>query len=59
MAGQVFKKNSAGIRALLQSDGCLQVMESYASKVANGGETRPFIGFDRAKVFVKQTRAKK
>lgn len=59
MAGQVFKKNSAGIRELLQSDGCLQVMEKYASDIANGGETRPFVGFDRAKVFVKQKRSKK
>ena len=59
MAGQVFKKNSAGIRTLLQSDGCLQVMESFASKEANGGETRPFVGFDRAKVFVEQKRSKK
>ena len=59
MAGQVFKKNSAGIKALLQSDGCLEVMESFASKVSNGGETRPFVGFDRAKVFVEQKRSKK
>ena len=59
MAGQVFKKNSAGIRELLQSDGCLQVMEKFASQVANGEEVRPFIGFDRAKVFVKQKRPKK
>lgn len=59
MAGQVFKKNSAGIRELLQSDGCLQVMEKFASQVANGEEVRPFIGFDRAKVFVKQKRSKK
>ena len=59
MAGQVFKKDSAGVRQLLQSDGCLQVMESFASKVANGEETRPFIGYDRAKVFVKQKRSKK
>ena len=59
MAGQVFKKDSAGIRALLQSDGCLQVMEKYAAGVANGEEVRLFIGYDRAKCFVKQERQKK
>lgn len=59
MAGQVFKKDSAGIRKLLQSDGCLQVMEKFASNVAKGEEIRPFIGFDRAKVFVKQKRSRK
>lgn len=53
--GQVFKKNDAGIRKLLQSDECLKVMESYAAEIANGEEIRPFIGFDRAKCFVKRT----
>lgn len=59
MANYVFKRNDAGIRSLLQSDGCLQIMEKYASSVANGGEVRPFIGFDRAKCFVTQKRSKK
>lgn len=59
MADYVFKKNDAGIRKLLQSDGCLQVMEKFAANVADGEETRPFIGFDRAKVFVPQKRSRK
>ena len=52
MANYVFKRNDAGIRKLLQSDECLKTMEKYASNIANGGEIRPFIGFDRAKCFV-------
>ena len=52
MGDYVFKKNDAGIRKLLQSDDCLKCMESYAGKV--GTDPRPFVGFDRAKVFVKQ-----
>ncbi len=59
MANYVFKKNNAGIRQLLQSDGCLKVMEKYASDIANGNKTRPFIGFDRAKVFVSKKGFKK
>ena len=54
MADYVFKKNDAGIRELLQSQECLKVMESYAKDMANGEEVTPFIGFDRAKCFVKQ-----
>lgn len=50
--GQVFKKDSAGIRKLLQSHECLKVMEKYAADVAAGDDVRPFIGFDRAKCFV-------
>lgn len=57
--GQVFKKDSAGIRRLLQSQECLSLMEKYASDMANGGEVRPFIGFDRAKCFVTQNEVKK
>lgn len=57
MAGQVFKKDNAGIRALLQSDECLQVMEKFAAEMGDGGDVRPFIGFDRAKCFItKETR---
>lgn len=56
MADYVFKKDNAGIRKLLQSDGCLKVMEKYAKDIAAGEEMRPFIGFDRAKVFIKEKR---
>ena len=56
--GQVFKKDDAGIRKLLQSDECLRCMEGYAQKMAAGGEITPFIGFDRAKCFVKQEKEK-
>lgn len=58
MADYVFKKDDAGIRKLLQSEGCLQTMEKFASKIADGEEIKPFIGFDRAKCFVKQKRSK-
>jgi hypothetical protein len=54
MADYVFKKDDAGIRKLLQSDECLKVMESYAREMSPDGEITPFIGFDRAKCFVKQ-----
>lgn len=53
MAEYVYKKNDAGIRKLLQSDGCLKVMENYARKRSESGKIRPFIGFDRAKVFIE------
>ena len=53
MANQGFKKDDAGIRQLLKSNECLEVMKSHAQKVSKGGEMKPFIGFDRAKVFVK------
>lgn len=59
MADYVFKRNDAGIRKLLQSDECLKTMEKFASGVADGGEIRPFIGFDRAKCFVTKKRSKK
>ena len=59
MGGQVFKKDNAGIRGLLQSLECLQVMEKYAKNVSDGEEIIPFVGFDRAKCFVKQKRSKK
>lgn len=54
----VFKKDSAGIRRLLQSEECLKVMEEYAKGMAPEGEITPFIGFDRAKCFVRQERRK-
>ena len=52
MAKYVFKKKNAGIRKLLQSDECMNVIKDYAK---NKGECtpRPFVGFDRAKVFIK------
>lgn len=59
MAEYVFKKNNAGIRRLLQSDEMLAEMERQATKVGGNGETKPFIGFDRAKVFVSRGREKK
>ena len=54
MANYVFKKNDAGIRKLLQSEECLACMEKFAQGQADGGEIKPFIGFDRAKVFVNK-----
>lgn len=54
MADHVFIKDDAGIRSLLQSGECLQVMEQYARSYAPDGEYTPFVGFDRAKCFVKQ-----
>lgn len=58
MASMVFKKNEAGIRRLLQSTECLQVMQKYAKSV-QGDEVIPFVGFDRAKCFVMQKGQKK
>lgn len=52
MAKYVFVKKDAGIRKLLQSDECMQVMEKYAQ--GRGDDARPFVGFDRAKVFVRE-----
>lgn len=57
MADYVFKKDDAGIRKLLQSDECLQCMEDFAAQIADGGEIKPFVGFDRAKCFVSQKRS--
>jgi hypothetical protein len=54
MADYVFKKDDAGIRRLLQSQECLACMEKFAQSQADGGELKPFIGFDRAKVFVNK-----
>lgn len=53
MSKYVFKKNEAGIRKLLQSKECLNAMEGFVKNIGNVEEERPFIGFDRAKVFVK------
>lgn len=58
MADYVFKKNDAGIRKLLQSEECLACMEKFAQGQADGGELKPFIGFDRAKVFVNKRKKK-
>ena len=59
MADYVFKKDDAGIRRLLQSTECLKVMEDYARDMAPDGEITPFVGFDRAKCFVKQETKKR
>ena len=59
MADYVFKKDDAGIRKLLQSQECLNVMESKARDYAPDGEITSFVGFDRAKCFVKQETKKK
>ena len=59
MADYVFKKDDAAIRRLLQSDECLQVMEDYARAYDPEAKITPFIGFDRAKCFVKQEKRKK
>lgn len=58
MANYVFKRNDAGIRKLLQSQECLACMEKFANKQSDGGEIKPFIGFDRAKVFVEKVNKK-
>lgn len=52
--GYVFKKDNAGIRKLLQSDECLKVMEQFARDKSADGKIKPFIGFDRAKVFIEE-----
>ena len=54
MADYVFRKNDAGIKKLLQSNECLKTMEKFAQ--GRGDDRRPFIGYDRAKVFVKEKR---
>lgn len=58
MGKYAFKKNDAGIRNLLKSQECLTVMESEARKIADGGEMTPFVGFDRAKVFIERQERK-
>lgn len=50
----VFVKKDSGIRKLLQSDECLAVIEDYARGRAASDDIRPFIGFDRAKVFIRE-----
>ena len=59
MDGQVFKKDDAGIRSMLQSPECLSVMEKHAQNIAAGDEVIPFVGFDRAKCFIKREGSKK
>lgn len=54
MADYVFVKDDAGIRRLLQSQECLNVVEDYARGYTDSDDMRPFIGFDRAKVFIKE-----
>lgn len=52
MANYVFKKNSAGIKKLLQSDDMLKMCEAKASKMAGGQKVESFVGFDRAKAII-------
>lgn len=56
---EVYKKDEAGIRRLLKSQDCLSAVEKYAHSYANGDEIIPFIGFDRAKCFIKKKRKQK
>lgn len=50
---KVFKKDSAGIKKLLQSPEMLKLTEEYArGRAGADGEVKPFIGFDRAKTIV-------
>ena len=56
MANVKYEPNSAGIRALLQSDEMLSLTESYAVQMgASGDDMKPFIGFDRAKTIIYST----
>lgn len=52
MAKIVFKRNSAGIKKLLQTNEMLKLCESKAKGMADGRKVEPFVGFDRAKVFI-------
>ena len=53
MSKNVFKKDEVGIRKFLQSKEMLNAMEGYVPKIGNVKDEHPFIGFDRAKIFVK------
>ena len=59
--GYVFVKKDAGIRSLLKSAEMQGVVDKAARDRYGDAYMRPFIGFDRAKVFVyeKQERAKR
>ena len=48
----VFYKDEPRIRALLQSQEVQELVKQYALGVAGDDKIRPFIGFDRAKVFI-------
>ena len=52
MANRKFKRNNAGVKALLKSDFMLRMTENYARAQANGAEIKSFIGFDRAKTII-------
>ena len=48
-----YKKNDAGIKALLKSPPMLALTEKYAhGRAGANDEVKPFIGFDRAKTFI-------
>ena len=53
MSKNVFVKDEVGIRKFLQSKEMLNAMEGYVSKIDNVEGEHSFIGFDRAKIFVK------
>ena len=53
MADYVFVKKDSGIKKLLQSQETLALMEKYARERVGDDDYRPFIGIDRAKVFIK------
>ena len=56
MAKKGFKKNNAGIRALLQSPPMLALTERYAhGRAGADGQTKSFVGFDRAKTIIYST----
>lgn len=52
-----FVINKSGVKALLQSEDMLKLTEKYANSYQ--GETKSFIGFDRAKTIVYEEGSKK
>lgn len=49
----VFKRNKAGVRRLLQSEEMKQMTERYArGRAGADGEMKSFIGYDRAKTII-------
>ena len=59
MAGRVYEKDAAGIRRVLQSADCLECMLFFAKKYSGDAQMRPFIGYDRAIVFLGEKPDKK
>ena len=50
MSKLVFKLDKAGVRAMLQSEMIKPVIDKAAKKIADGSNTKAFVGFDRYKV---------